>query len=104
SSHRLGREAAAAVEVARARILEALQSRSSRAKSRGAGADSSRTPLDYARDERGLGKLFFTSGATEAANWALKGAASRLPKGRRKIVTLATEHACVLDTVEWPGR
>jgi cysteine desulfurase len=49
------------------------------------------------------GKLYFTSGATEAANWALKGAAARLPAHKRRIVTLATEHACVLDTVEWLG-
>lgn len=75
SSHRMGREAAAAVEVARDRVTALF-----------AGAS---------------GRLFFTSGATEAANWALKGTASRLPKGRRKIVTVATEHACVLDTVEW---
>ena len=27
--------------------------------------------------------------------------AARLPANKRKIVTLATEHACVLDTVEW---
>jgi cysteine desulfurase len=47
--------------------------------------------------------LFFTSGATEAANWALKGAAARLPAHKRRIVTLATEHACVLDTVQWLG-
>lgn len=70
SSHKLGREAAAAVEVARAQVLAALL-----------GADD--------------GKLYFTSGATEAANWALKGC------GRRRIVALATEHACVLDTLEW---
>jgi cysteine desulfurase len=50
---------------------------------------------------QGGGSLFFTSGATEAANWALKGAAARLPAHKRRIVTLATEHACVLDTVEW---
>ena len=68
SPHKLGREAAAAVEVARAQLLMQL----------GAG-----------------GTLHFTSGATEAANWALKGS------GARRIVTLATEHACVLDTVEW---
>ncbi|HEX8584941.1 MAG TPA: cysteine desulfurase family protein [Allosphingosinicella sp.] len=49
----------------------------------------------------GGGSLYFTSGATEAANWALKGAASRLPAGKRRIVTLPTEHACVLDTVAW---
>lgn len=77
SPHRVGREAAAAVEVAREQILAALQ-------------------------EEG-GKLYFTSGATEAANWALKGVAARLPADRRRIVTLATEHACVLDTVEWLG-
>jgi cysteine desulfurase len=68
SPHKLGREAAAAIEVAREQVLEKL----------GAG-----------------GRLHFTSGATEAANWALKGS------GARRIVTLATEHACVLDTVEW---
>ena len=76
SPHRLGREAAAAIEVARERVVMAL-------------------------GERVSGKLYFTSGATEAANWALKGAASRLPPERRRIVTVATEHACVLDTVEY---
>jgi cysteine desulfurase len=76
SPHRLGREAAAAIEVARDQLIHAL-------------------------DGASQGKLYFTSGATEAANWALKGAAARLPAGRRRIVTVATEHACVLDTVEW---
>jgi cysteine desulfurase len=103
SPHRIGREAAAAVEVARGHVISAL--RSSRAKSRGASTDSPQTPFDHGRDEREgtQGAVYFTSGATEAANWALKGAASRLPQDRRKIVTLATEHACVLDTVEWLG-
>lgn len=78
SPHRMGREAAAAIEVARGRVLDALHSRE-------------------------LGRLYFTSGATEAANWALKGAAARLPRNKRRIVTLATEHACVFDTVEWLG-
>lgn len=77
SSHRAGREAAAAIEVAREQVAAAL----------GAGV--------------GEGRLYFTSGATEAANWALKGAAARLPEGRRRIVALATEHACVLDTCDW---
>ena len=53
SPHRLGREAAAAIEVARERVTAALG--------------------------EGKGRLHFTSGATEAANWALKGAAARLP-------------------------
>ena len=48
SPHKLGREAAAAVEVAREQVLGG------------------------ARRRQG-GKLYFTSGATEAANWALKG-------------------------------
>jgi cysteine desulfurase len=39
------------------------------------------------------GRVSFTSGATEAINWALKGT-----KGA--IVTVATEHAAVLDTAE----
>jgi cysteine desulfurase len=77
SSHRMGREAAAAVEVARERVLRALG---------GEGTG---------------GRLYFTSGATEAINWALKGAAARLPRDRRRIVTLATEHAAVLDTVQY---
>jgi len=77
SPHRLGREAAAAVEVARARVA-----------------------APFAGEP---GRLLFTSGATEAANWALKGAALTAPEGRRGIVTIATEHACVLDTVGWLG-
>ncbi|MGA9581746.1 MAG: cysteine desulfurase family protein [Allosphingosinicella sp.] len=77
SSHRMGREAAAAVEVARERVIGALES------------------------EGEEGSLYFTSGATEAINWALKGAASRLPPDRRRIVTLATEHAAILDTAEY---
>lgn len=40
----------------------------------------------------GAGTLSFTSGATEVLNWAIKGT-------RGPIVTLATEHAAVLDTV-----
>ena len=40
------------------------------------------------------GSTSFTSGATEALNWAIKG----VPAG--PIVTFATEHAATLDTVE----
>jgi cysteine desulfurase len=43
------------------------------------------------------GELIFTSGATEALNMALRGVQGR-------IVTLATEHAAVLDTAEWLSR
>jgi cysteine desulfurase len=44
------------------------------------------------------GQLLFTSGATEALNIAIQGA----PPGG--IVTIATEHAAVLDTAEAMGR
>ena len=73
SPSRWGREAAAAIEVARDRVEQAL----------------------------GLsgGRFAFTSGATEALNWALKG--SFESARRRKLVTVATEHAAVLDTAEW---
>jgi cysteine desulfurase len=77
SPHRLGREAAALVEAAREDVLRAL----------GPGSEQ--------------GRLYFTSGATEAANWALKGAAADLPDERKMAVTVATEHACVFDTVHW---
>ena len=80
SSHRLGREAAAAVEVARGQVMQTFSS------------------------DPAQGGLYFTSGATEALNWALKGAVSRLPENRRRVVTIATEHAAVLDTAEWLGR
>lgn len=68
-----GRDAAATIEVARDRILTV-----------------------FGLDE---GRFAFTSGATEALNWAIKGTLER--SERRKIVTIATEHAAVLDTCEW---
>lgn len=74
SPHREGRRAKAAVEVAREQVEAAL------------GATG--------------GRLFFTSGATEAANWAITGTFERLGRNRPKVVTIATEHACVLDTVQ----
>ncbi|WP_294122478.1 cysteine desulfurase family protein [Sphingomonas sp.] len=73
SPSKWGREAAAAIEVARGQVERAL----------------------------GLtgGRFAFTSGATEALNWALKGTFETAK--RRKLVTVATEHAAVLDTAEW---
>ncbi len=65
STHRQGRAAKAAVEVAREQIAALLP---------------------------GAGQVAFTSGATEALNWAIKGTTG-------PIVTVATEHAAVLDTV-----
>src|SRR3546814_16903623 len=72
SPHLYGREADAAVETARAQVASVIDVASER--------------------------LFFTSGATESVNWALKGAISAPGQTRRRLVTLATEHACVLAT------
>ena len=47
----------------------------------------------------GGGRFAFTSGATEALNWAIKGIFETSP--RRKLVAIATEHAAVLDTAAW---
>lgn len=66
SAHAPGRAAKAAVEVAREQIVDLLPDG---------------------------GTVSFTSGATEALNWAIKGT-------QGPVVTLATEHAAVLDTVE----
>ena len=76
SPSRWGREAAAAIELARGRVEQTF----------------------------GLsgGRFAFTSGATEALNWALKGTFEDVE--RKKLVTVATEHAAVLDTADWLER
>ncbi len=66
SAHAAGRAAKAAVEVARDQVASLMPEG---------------------------GAVSFTSGATEALNWAIKGTTG-------PIVTLASEHAAVLDTVE----
>ncbi len=70
SPHRAGRQARAAVEVARDQVAALLPSG---------------------------GRVVFTSGATEALNWAIKGASGG-------IMTTAIEHAAVLDTAAATGR
>lgn len=49
-------------------------------------------------------EIVFTSGATESCNLAIRGVA-RAAAGdrRRKIITVATEHPAVLETVQWLG-
>jgi cysteine desulfurase len=47
------------------------------------------------------GSVAFTGSATEAINWALKGTVEKAPPNRNRIITVATEHAAVLDTCEW---
>src|SRR3954465_12618464 len=75
SPSRWGHEAAAAIEVARKQAEKAMGLKG--------------------------GSVAFTGSATEALNWALKGTVERAAKGRNRIITLATEHAAVLDTCEW---
>src|SRR5215472_17107809 len=71
--HVMGIEAEAAVEDARAQVAALI------------GADAK--------------ELVFTSGATESNNIAIKGAARFAGNERRRIVTVATEHKCVLESV-----
>ena len=75
SPSRWGSEAAAAIEVARKQVDSAIGLKG--------------------------GTVAFTGSATEALNWALIGTVEKAPKGRNRIITLATEHAAVLDTCEW---
>ncbi len=46
-------------------------------------------------------EIIFTSGATEATNLALKGAAMLYGQTRRHIITTQTEHAATLETCQW---
>jgi cysteine desulfurase len=75
SPSREGREAAAAIEVARKQVEKAMGLKG--------------------------GRVAFTGGATEAINWAIKGTLEKASPGRNRIVTVQTEHAAVLDTCEW---
>jgi cysteine desulfurase len=77
ATHAMGRDARDAVEDSRARMAAAV------------GAD--------------LREILFTSGATEAINLALQGAAARRDRPGR-ILAPATEHPAVLDTLDHLGR
>ncbi len=75
TTHAYGREAAAAVERAREQVATLI------------GAEPR--------------EIIFTSGATEANNLAIKGAAHfHRAFGRDHIVTIATEHKCVLESAK----
>ena len=43
-------------------------------------------------------EIIFTSGATESCNLIIRGIAYKQKKKRRKIITVATEHPCILET------
>jgi cysteine desulfurase len=76
AEHVMGRAAEAAVEAARAQVAALI------------GAEPR--------------EIVLTSGATESNNIAIKGAArfaARMGDTRRRIITVATEHKCVLESV-----
>jgi cysteine desulfurase len=74
AEHAMGQQASGAVEAARAEVAALI------------GAEPR--------------EIVFTSGATEANNLAIKGAARFAgTSGPRRIITLATEHKCVLQSV-----
>jgi len=83
-----------------AAMLPWLQSQHANPHSAHAPGRAARAAVEAARDAVAAllppgGSVSFTGGATEAINWAIKGIA-----GRGAIVTIATEHAATLDTVE----
>lgn len=50
------------------------------------------------------GEVYFTSGGSEADNWAVKGTVQRLaPKGKKHIITTNFEHHALLHTCEALG-
>ncbi len=73
SGHALGLRANEGVEIARKKIAD----------------------LIHANDPR---EIVFTSGATESNNLAIKGAVHYYKSDRKKIITSAIEHKCVLET------
>lgn len=75
SLYRIGQEAHHGVQAARAAVAAAL------------GADTN--------------EIYFTSGGSEADNWAIKGVAELMAKkGKKHIITSAFEHHAVLHTVK----
>ena len=75
SNHIFGKRAKNAIEIARSYVADLINS-----------------------DKK---EIYFTSGATEAINWALKGYLEANPEKGNHIITVKTEHKAVLNTFEY---
>ncbi len=75
SNHIYGKEAKRAIEAARDHVAKVINATSK--------------------------EIFFTSGATESINWALKGFLEANPEKGNHIITVKTEHKAVLTTCEY---
>jgi cysteine desulfurase len=75
SNHVFGREAKKAIEEARSYVSEIINAETK--------------------------DIYFTSGSTEAINWAIKGFLEANPEKGNHIITVKTEHKAVLSTCEY---
>ena len=75
SNHIYGRKAKAAIDIARNYVADLIN------------ADAK--------------EIYFTSGATESINWAIKGYLEANPEKGNHIITVKTEHKAVLNTCEY---
>jgi cysteine desulfurase len=75
SNHIFGKRAKNAIEIARSYVADLINS-----------------------DKK---EIYFTSGATEAINWGLKGYLEANPEKGNHIITVKTEHKAVLNTCEY---
>ena len=75
SNHIYGKRAKNAIEIARSYVADLINS-----------------------DNK---EIYFTSGATEAINWGLKGYLEANPEKGNHIITVKTEHKAVLSTCEY---
>lgn len=75
SNHIYGRKAKAAIDTARNYVAELINAEAK--------------------------EIYFTSGATESINWAIKGYLEANPEKGNHIITVKTEHKAVLNTCEY---